>query len=706
VRIRERLPAPQAALPLALLYIALSALHVWQASRHTTPTIFTDEIEFTQVSRSIAETGRPAFRDGAASGFQGLYPYLAAPAWWLDSVGQAYGAIKTLGALLMSATIFPAYGIARLVVSRPAALLVAAAVAAAPALAYAPMLVEEPLAYPVGTLALFLIMRWAAAPSWGRLAAAVGSCTLGAAARGQLTILFAVLGLAMLAWAWRGDRMRAWRRTWTVRDWIGGMTLAVGAALVVGALLSHRSYVWYVATTSFKGRMLDFGTWALGALAIGLGVIPLVAGLASLVPSRGLRLGDRERAFVVVTAAALLCFVIYTAVKGAYLSTVFADLILERNLIYLTPLLFTGTAWLLVRGGGRAWALVAAGVVAVVLVVRTPYSLANYPNYEAHGLAVLAFANREWVWTEERIENVLLWIAVVGTLVLLAFGLLRSRPLRLAVAGVLAAVVLTWTLTAEIYAARGENGFAERMASGLPRPYDWLDRTTGGERTVFLGQGITDDNPLWALEFWNRSLRRDWSLDATAPGPGGRSTADLLKADGTLWPEPNTDWVVAGDGVRLGGARPQRVGVYTLERLHGPIKLGSAVSGVSSDGWMGERAAYNRYDVKSGTLGLASIIVSRTGWCGKDKPGRVTVEIGPLAVTPTRQPKIARVTQVAHDTLNSCEKIPILLRAPPGPWRAEVRVTPTFSPKELDPAQGDTRQLGAQVSFDYRPLSG
>jgi hypothetical protein len=705
VSLRERLHAPQAALPLALLYVGLSALHVWQASRHATPTIFTDEMEFTQVSRSIAETGRPSYRDGAASGFPGLYPYLAAPAWWLDSVGQAYGAIKTLGALLMSAAVFPAYGIARLVVSRPPALLVAAAAGAAPALAYAPMLVEEPLAYPAGTLALLLIMRWAAAPSWGRLAAAVAGCVVGVAARGQLAILFAVLGLTVIVWAWRGERMRAWRRTWTVRDWIGGVTLAVGAVLVVLAALSHHSYAWYVATTSFKGRMLDFGTWALGALAIGLGVIPLVAGLASLVPSRGRPLGDRERAFVVVTAAAVGCFAVYTAVKGAYLSTVFADLTLERNIIYLTPLLFTGTAWLLVRGGGRAWALAAAGVVAVVLVLETPYSLANYPNYEAHGLAILALANREWVWTEERIENVLLAVAAGGTLALVTAGLVRSRPLRLGVAGVLATGVLTWTLTAEIYAARGENGFAERMAAGLPRPYDWLDHMTGGERTVFLGQGISDDNPIWALEFWNRSLRRVWSLDGTAPGPGGRSTAELEKPDGTLFPEPSTDWVVAGDGVRLGdGGRPEKVGVYSIERLHGPIKLGSAVYGVSPDGWMGERAAYDRYDVPAGVPGLASIIVSRTGWCGKDKPGKVTVEVGPLAVTPKRQPKIAHVTQVAHDVLNSCEKIPFLLRAPPGPWRAEVQVTPTFSPKELDPAQGDTRQLGAQVSFDYKPL--
>ena len=43
-----RRSAPSAALALGLLYMGLALLHVWEASRHLTPTVFTDEIEFTQ----------------------------------------------------------------------------------------------------------------------------------------------------------------------------------------------------------------------------------------------------------------------------------------------------------------------------------------------------------------------------------------------------------------------------------------------------------------------------------------------------------------------------------------------------------------------------------------------------------------------------------------------------------------------------------
>jgi hypothetical protein len=63
------------------------------------------------------------------------------------------------------------------------------------------------------------------------------------------------------------------------------------------------------------------------------------------------------------------------------------------------------------------------------------------------------------------------------------------------------------------------------------------------------------------------------------------------------------------------------------------------------------------------------------------------------------------VTQVARDEINAGESIPFILRAPPGPWRVEIRISPTFSPHELDPSLGDNRQLGAQVSFRYRPLA-
>ena len=65
---------------LGATYLCLSSLFAWQASQRVSPSIFSDEIEFTQISRGIAETGMPA-RLGEPSGFGSLYTYVVAPAW-------------------------------------------------------------------------------------------------------------------------------------------------------------------------------------------------------------------------------------------------------------------------------------------------------------------------------------------------------------------------------------------------------------------------------------------------------------------------------------------------------------------------------------------------------------------------------------------------------------------------------------------------
>jgi hypothetical protein len=145
------------AVPLLVLYFALAALYAWQASRRPVPAIFTDELELTQFARAIADTGEPARRGIPYPDIPSLVAYVLAPVWWLGSVGASWATAKLILVLAMTATIFPAYGLARMVVPKWYALAAAGATVAVPALAYAPILVEEPLAYPISTTALWLI---------------------------------------------------------------------------------------------------------------------------------------------------------------------------------------------------------------------------------------------------------------------------------------------------------------------------------------------------------------------------------------------------------------------------------------------------------------------------------------------------------------------------------------------------------------------
>ena len=348
---------------------------------------------------------------------------------------------------------------------------------------------------------------------------------------------------------WRGERMSRFRSTWTRADWIGAVTLAIGVLIVGGAYLSARSPMWYLTTTFFQDRMIDYGLWAAGALTIGLGLVPLIAGLASLVRPKGEAPQPGVEALTTVTVAAIIYFGLYTAIKAAYLSTVYGTPTLERNLIYLVPLLFAGSALFFQRRRARRRAVVAAGCFALYLVHTTPYSLTQYPNYEAHGLAIIALANRIFRWPADTIEHALIGMTLVVTAILALLSQLRGRRVAMLLTAIVAAATLAWTGAAEVYAARGEQLFSEQLYSTLAKPPNWLDRQTQGQSVVFLGQSIKDANPINLLEFWNRSLTKIWAIDGTAPGPGATATPDIETPDGRLT-DPHTDYALDDTGRR------------------------------------------------------------------------------------------------------------------------------------------------------------
>jgi hypothetical protein len=698
--VRKRLSYDRlsSAIPLAVGYLVLCSLYSWQASKRDTPTIFTDELQFAQVSRAIAETGRPAWR-GQSYGFDTLYTVLQAPVWWLDDTADAYGVAKTLGVLLMTAAVFPAYLLARTVLSRPWALFAALATGVIPGLSYAPFLMEEPLAYPYATLTLWLIARALADVRRGTILPALAACAVAPLVRGQLAVLIPTLALGLGVLLWQAARFRELRRGWSAWDWAGVVALGIGFMVAASAFLGHQSESWYRATGFYKGRMLEYGLWAVGALGIGIGILPLVGGLAALA-LRGN--GDRaERAFVITTASAIACFGFYTAVKAAYISTEFATRVEERNVIYLAPLLFIGTAMLLERPRARLWAVGAAGLLALYLVRTTPYELESYPYGDAPALSMLALGNREFALDAGGIERVLVVALLIGVALLVARTIVRGDRLSLALAGVTAAAILAWTLTAEIYAARGFDAQASQLFANLPQPADWVDEATGGEPAMYFGQAIDDPNGIYLLEFWNRTVEKVWSLDGSARPP--TLSPDLASADGTLTPSPEVDWVVGENDVRLAGEKVgEPRGSLQLYRIDGPLKLESSVGGILGDGWMGSTASFTQYaPVKGAKRGFAKIFLSRSGWCGPDVPGNVTVKVGSVVVS-ANQPAIEEVRTTRRGVLHACSGLPFLIPATV-PFRVEVTIEPTFSPAELDERSSDQRQLGAQPSFAFLP---
>ncbi len=274
--------------------------------------------------------------------------------------------------------------------------------------------------------------------------------------------------------------------------------------------------------------MIIQGDWAAGCLAIGIGVIPFVAGLAALVRAPGEERTHELRMFRSVALAGIVTFGFYTAFKAAFLSTVFATRVEERNLIYIAPLLFVGTALVFSRRRISYVGLAVSGAYTLYLVAYALYHVTQYPYQmgiqlysDALGFAILQQGNRFLSWTPGFVRWLLVGIFFGGMLVLLAPRLLRGRDRLVgAVLGVAAVAIVGWNVTGELAAATATKSIARLQAAELRHPFGWVDSATHLKPTLYMGEAEIDQNPEWLLEFWNRSITRVSSLDGSVLGPG------------------------------------------------------------------------------------------------------------------------------------------------------------------------------------------
>jgi hypothetical protein len=698
-----------AAVPLLSVFLWLCIVYAIESWAHGTPWLFGDELELTQLSRAIADTGHAA-RRGEPHSFNTLWTYVLAPAWLIDDVHTAYATVKYLGVLVMTATVFPAYGIARLLVGRRPALFAAAASAAIPALAYSAMIVEEPLAYPYSTLGLFLILRALMTPSRWWIGGAALALLVAPLVRGGLGVLWVVLGLAAAFLVWRSSYVTQWRRSWGGWDWAGFVTLLVGAAVLISAVLGHKSLEWNYTTRIYKDRLLDFGLNAAGALTIGLGVLPMVAGLAVLWRAPGERATRELRIFRSVLLAAIIAFGLYTAVKATYVSTVFGTYTYERNLIYLAPLLFTGTAIWLERRRLHPVALGASAAFVLILILTTPYELGQEISYNAPGLAIVQQANRYLSIDPTGAKIGLLALLAFSIALLLAPRFLGRRATWLAVA--VAAAVVGWNLTGEFAFASASNRFSDRFEENLRQPFTWVDEQTQGAPTLYLGQQMADQNGEWLLEFWNRSIKAVWSLDGTAKGPGPFLTPDPSEINGALSHDPGYPYVVEETGIEVVGktvaTHLHRAGGglerWRLVKIDPPLRLSGAATGIYPDGWMGSFSAYTRYSTEGNRAGRMRVVLSGPPQGAHETVAHVMVAIGPIVIGDDKQPHLGKgAAEVKRFDLRSKRESVLDLPAPGPRFRVEIKITPTFAPKELSPGESDNRRLGAQVRYVFLP---
>jgi hypothetical protein len=696
---------------LAALILASIGVRLWFAWRVPTPWIMVDELIYSEMAKSFAAGGHFLIR-GSPAGISAVgYPFLISAGWLFGPVATAYGIAKGINAALVSLTAIPTYfWAARLVRNRWLALVAAALVLLMPALLYSGMLMTENAFLPT-----FVLAAWAIAVALERgtlLAqlAALAAVGLVCVFRVQGIVLLLVLptaALLKLGLDLRADRsMRGWQPVLSElrRFWPTATTLAVAVIAYVAYKAAHGASLssglgayGVVATTNYSFH--DGARWALyhfAELPLAFGVVPACAFLVLLAIAvwRGAP-NPRERAFLAVTVSAL----VWVVIQVALFASRFSLRIEERYMFVVAPLFILALVVWLDRGLPRPLvpAVLAAAIPAVLLATLPLGSLLNVSIF-SDTFGLIPFLRQSELHGQDFARELLLGGAVAAGLLFLVI------PRRIAVVVVPLAVATFLSLTT--HSVDGAiRGYALGLSSagGTSGDHSWIDDAVGRNADVGYLYGTSTDlfaeaSLLWQTEFWNRSVRQVYNLGSPEPVGFAETTLTKNSANGRLAAAAGgagPRYIVAANGFDLAGAVVARHPPFVLYRVAKPLRLGSSVHGVYGDTWMGADAAYLRYATPGGRPGTVSVTLSRTAWGGPDVPGHVRIQV--IALRGTKAP----VTTIRRWVIHSRRTRVFVLRTPRPPFEISVHVQPTFTPSKF--GLPDTRQLGAQATFDFAP---
>jgi hypothetical protein len=569
--------------PWILVLVALfaaSTLYHWLNSRgHVTPAVFTDELMFQELARSVASGDRFTVR-GQDFSFPAFVSVLVqAPAWLVDGAGASYALAKTLNAHVMSLAVFPAYWAARRVVSPAHAAAVAAASVAVGPMLYHAYLTSEAVAYPVFLLAVGVVVRALGEPSrrWDVLA--VAAMALAVLTRAQFVALPIVFAAAvpLVALLRRESVGRALR--------LHVVALVTLAAMAMAALARSGSLLgFYGGARELEYPALETIRWAGWTAAL----LPYAAGLL-VVPGALLGLGyaiarprsRTEAAFGVVAAA----LAVVLPIEAGLIASGEAHRPIERYAFYVLPLVFAAFFAYVERGAPQRRVYAAVALAGGGLGVAVPFgSLAvDSFSFDSPTVSAVEALGR---WTSPGDAAAL--FAAAGLVAAIAAA---AIPLRRA-HGALAAVSVVLALAIGLAAYSGDRRMTRRtLASLAPAQPDWLDRSGVGRADVLVLPGGSLHFG-WVLESWNRNVGRTYHLGDVHHDPLPYTRA-AIRSDGTVAAVGGgplrSDYLVANDfgtQIELAGervARP-RAGL-TLNRPEGVVRLRSLAAGLYADGW-------------------------------------------------------------------------------------------------------------------------
>jgi hypothetical protein len=674
-----------------VLVVALT-VRAFLAEKIVAPWIMVDELIYSELAKSVAESGELLIRGEHTSTYSLLYPLLIAPAWLAHSMEATYALARIINALLMTLAAVPLYLWARRLVSPGYALLVLGLFLLMPSLLYAGTLMTENAFLPAFLFTAFAFAFALERPTLLGQALALGMIALAAAVRVQGLVLVPVLLTSILVMALLESRGLGWAaarsRLARFLPTLAALALAIGAYVVVtvarGAPLSQILGAYQiVAETDYSAG--DSARWVLrhfGELGFSVALVPVLAFIVLLgCAARGtLMKSAGEQAFLAVTCASVLWF---PAQSGIFASR-FADRIEERAMMYVAPLLLLALVIWLARGLPRPAALTAFAVaLPSALLLALPLArLLKQPIVSDTFALVPLLSLRERAGMGA--VHALVWLGVAALAAL--FAAVPTRPARalvpLAVAGLFA--------VSSVVVGDRVNGASRgiRAVAGVGGELSWLDREIGRDgQADLLYTANVNPHALWQLEFWNRSVEKVLALDGSEPGGLPRVHVSLNERTGELGTGVRGPrYVVVPHGLVVSGQRRATRGPWQLYRVDSPLRLQSVIEGVSPDGWMGREAVYTVYGAAEGAPSSVEVVLSRRAWGGPDVPGEVRIDVSPLLGS-------SRPTTSRTGVIHSAGELRFVLRAPALPFRVRLSVDPTFSPSDF--GYPDDRELGA-----------
>ncbi|MGH3141650.1 MAG: hypothetical protein ACRDO9_00740 [Gaiellales bacterium] len=564
------------------------------------PWIMVDELIYSELAKSLADSGRFLVRGEATAAYGIVYPALIAPAWALfESVPQAYAAAKAINALVMSLAAVPAYFLARRVLAEPLALAAAALTVAVPSMVYTATLMTENAFYPLFLAAALAMVLWLERPTPLRTAVVLGVSLIAYLTRQQAVALLPALLTAPLLVVGRA----AFRRYVLLY----GLAAAGFVGILVVQLARGRSPLGIFGAYEVAGRadysvgeVAKWFAYHVGELSLALGVVPFAALiLLALMPRQ---LTERDRVFVASALSLSFWFVLMVAVFAS--EQTFR--ISERNTFYVGSLFLIALLVWIERGLPRPQPATAiAALLAVGLPLAIPYEDFIGLNAVSDTAALLPLG-----WLVEKglaLSNVSLVVLAGAVIAGLAFLFVPRRY-----ALVLPGLVLVYFAVSQhpiVEAHRFRS--AQHLFGGIAMEHrDWIDRSVGRDAEVaFLWTGISDKFSIWENEVFSRTVGPIYTTGPAVPGGLAQTPVSIDKSTGyARGPDRSrvpvsyvlTDATGEMEGTVVGEDGVKRLVLY---RVDGPLRQVAFVDGLyPQDTWSGKNVTYTRYGCRGGTL--------------------------------------------------------------------------------------------------------